>query len=72
MKKIETVGKFVASLDDGQRAFFLERELAGETRLQSVLVELARSISGVSELHGQALSLRLSPPAPQGRSKSRA
>lgn len=60
--------EFVSGLDARQREYFLLRELQAEQRLQTILAQLSRGISGVAELHGESISLRLSRPDAKRRS----
>ena len=59
MAKIRSDAAFVASLNESQRHYFLEREQDSERRLQRTLLELGRGLSAVSDLHGQSVAALL-------------
>ena len=56
---IETDAQFLASLDRAQKRHFLLREAARQAALQAALADLARGLSAIGSLHGEALSVAL-------------
>ncbi len=57
--KIETDMQFIASLGRDQERYFLAREAARQAALQAALADLARGLSAIGSLHGEALSVAL-------------
>jgi hypothetical protein len=50
MKAINTLPEFIASLDAGQKAFFLSHLAARERELQAAVVDLSHGLGSVGQL----------------------
>lgn len=50
---------FLASLDDAQRSYYLQRSAEARIRLQETLTHLSRGFGLVSALHGEATVAQL-------------
>lgn len=59
-----TPTEFVRSLNAPQRSWYLAEHAARENRLQRVLVDLGRGLSGVVAAHGEAVHIQQVPADP--------